>query len=86
MAVGVVVGLWQLSAPSEAIPRSPIDMIVNSDPVTKAVLALLAVLSLMSWGIMYAKWRAFRAAEAKGSAFVRDFERSRDMDDAMLVA
>lgn len=59
---------------------------LTSDPVTKAVLILLAVLSLLSWAIMFAKWRTFSAAEASGTNFVREFERARGMDDAMLLA
>lgn len=59
---------------------------MTSDPVTKAVLILLAVLSLLSWAIMFAKWRTFSAAEASGTHFVREFERARGIDDAMLLA
>jgi len=59
---------------------------MGSDWVTKAVLALLVVMSLLSWGIMFAKWRAFRAAESNGRAFVYDFERARGIDEAATLA
>lgn len=84
---GVVSALLQLSTVGgNAVPASPLALITVSDPVTKFVLALLAVLSLMSWGIMFAKWRAFSAAESNGRSFMHVFERARGMDDAMLLA
>ncbi|MES2522317.1 MAG: hypothetical protein V4617_06450, partial [Gemmatimonadota bacterium] len=42
---------------------SMVSLIVNSDLITKIVLVLLVVLSLLSWGIMFSKWRAFNVAE-----------------------
>lgn len=84
-----VVGLYaalQMATEREALPSSMLGMLINSDPVTKSVLVLLVVLSLTSWAIMFAKWRGFKTAETNGRAFVADFERARDMDDAMLIA
>jgi biopolymer transport protein TolQ len=79
--------LLQLSTQGgAATPRSIVGLIVGSDPVTKVVLAGLAVLSLISWAIMFAKWRTFSAAERAGGSFVREFERARGIDDAMLLA
>lgn len=79
--------LLQLSAQGgEAAERGLIELIASSDLVTKAVLLLLMVLSLVSWAIMFAKWRAFAAAEKHGHAFTAEFERARGMDDAMLIA
>lgn len=78
--------LLQLSTSPEVLPSSLLSMIMGSDIVTKAVLSLLVVLSLMSWGVMFAKWRAFRTAESHGKAFVREFERARGIDDASLIA
>lgn len=65
---------------------SLVSLILGSDLVTKAVLVLLMVLSLLSWGIMFAKWRAFSVAEKNGESFVREFERARSIDDALMVA
>ena len=84
-----VVGLFaalQLAGQQDALPSSMLGMLINSDPVTKSVLALLVVLSLVSWAIMFSKWRGFTMAETNGRAFVADFERARGMDDAMLCA
>lgn len=78
--------LAQLTPNPESAAPSLLGLILGSDWVTKAVLVLLVLLSLLSWGIMFAKWRAFRTAEANGNAFVRDFERARDMDEAVQFA
>lgn len=81
------VALLQLSTQGgEATSRSIVGLVLTSDPVTKAVLLLLAVLSLLSWAIMFAKWRAFSTADRHGSGFVAEFERARGIDDAMLIA
>jgi biopolymer transport protein TolQ len=71
-------------APSESL--SLLALILNSDLVTKLVLVLLLVLSGLSLGIMFTKWRAFSVAEKNGDTFVRDFERARSMDEAMMYA
>ena len=86
MAAGIVAALLQIAGTGQALPSSMLGMLMNSDPVTKGVLALLVVLSLVSWAIMFSKWRGFKRAEASGRAFVADFERARGMDDAMLMA
>ena len=79
--------LLQLSTQGgSATPRSIVELIVGSDPVTKAVLGLLIVLSLLSWAIMFSKWRTFSAVESSGATFVAEFERARGIDDAMLMA
>lgn len=81
-----VLALLQLSAKPSVASTSIISMILGTDVVTKAVLVLLVALSLLSWAIMFAKWRAFKVAESSGRAFVHDFERARGMDEATLLA
>ncbi len=61
-------------------------MLITDDPLHNAVLILLAVLSLASWGIMFAKFAEFRRAERHGHDFVHEFERASGMDAAMLAA
>ena len=64
-AMTAVLPLLQLSTQGgAATPRSIVELILTSDPVTKAVLGGLAVLSLLSWAIMFAKWRTFSVAES----------------------
>lgn len=82
----IVSVLMQLESATAGVPESPIQLITNSDWLTKSVLLVLVVLSLLSWGIMFAKWRAFRSAERNGRAFVYDFERAHGIDEAMQYA
>ncbi len=78
--------LLQLGSATAGVPESPLALITGSDWLTKAVLLLLLLLSFLSWGIMFAKWRAFRAAETNGRSFVHDFERAQGIDEAMQYA
>jgi biopolymer transport protein TolQ len=82
----MVMPLLQLSAKPAGASGSLVALILGTDIITKVVLVLLIGLSLLSWAIMFAKWRAFRMAEENGRAFVHDFERARGMEDAALLA
>jgi biopolymer transport protein TolQ len=61
-------------------------VLITDDPLHNAVLVLLAVLSLLSWGIMFAKLGEFRRVERHGWAFLREFERAPGIEAAMLAA
>ena len=71
---------------SEAIPSSPWEMITHATPVTKFVLVLLAVLSLVSWAIMFAKWWEFRTGREASRSFVSEFERQTTLEQAQALA
>jgi biopolymer transport protein ExbB/TolQ len=74
-----------VSAPS-VIPSTPWQMVLAGSPLTQAVFALLVLLSLLSWGIMFAKWREFRRVERSGDAFLREFEHAATLDEAARMA
>ncbi len=76
----------QLSSSPDVAHETLLTLILGSDPITKAVLVFLIFLSLVSWGIMLLKWRTFRTAEARARDFVHDFERARDVDEAVMFA
>ena len=69
-----------------AVPSSLIEMVTHSDAVTKSVLALLAVLSLVSWAIMLAKWWEFRSLERVSARFVSEVERTTRFEQAAALA
>ena len=69
-----------------AVPTSPLDMVRAATPMTKGVLVLLVVLSLVSWGIMLLKWREYRAVEREGDAFVRQFEDAATVSEVEVLA
>lgn len=70
----------------QAIPTSPWEMITHATLVTQLVVLLLVVLSLVSWAIMFLKWREFGRVFDSGHHFIREFERASSLEDASDVA
>ena len=68
-----------------AVPSTPLELIRSATPVSQAVLGVLAVLSLASWAVMFAKWRAFRRADGAGRAFLARFRGASTLDDAFAL-
>ena len=69
-----------------AVPTSPLEMVTTASTVTQGVLLLLAVLSLVSWAIMFAKWREFRRVSAAGDAFMNRFVESQSVEEVRQLA
>ena len=70
---------------TEAIPSSPWEMVTHATAVTKLVLLLLVVLSLVSWAIMFLKWREFRALESTSRGFMAEFEHQTRLVEAQAL-
>ena len=49
--------------------------------VSKIVLLLLFVASILSWGVIFYKWRAFKAADREDQRFFNAFTKIRDLDE-----
>jgi biopolymer transport protein TolQ len=58
----------------------------NSGPVAIAVLILLAVLSLFSWTVIIAKYRAFASARGQSARFIRAFRKSGRLSEIAAAA
>ncbi len=69
-----------------AVPASAWGLITTADRVTQVVLAVLLVLSLISWTIMAAKWREFSRVRRTSSDFLRAFERAGALADVAAIA
>jgi biopolymer transport protein TolQ len=69
-----------------AVPSSPLELVRNATTATKVVLAVLVILSLLSWALMIAKTMEFRRAESAGRAFMNDFEDAPSLDVAADLA
>ena len=65
-----------------AVPSSPMELVTQSSGETKVVLVILAILSLISWTVMVAKWIEFNRAEKVGREFMDKFERAHTLDEA----
>lgn len=70
----------------QPVPTTPLELITASDTVTQVVLAFLALLSAISWTIIFAKWMEYRAVRSAGMKFMQEFERVRTLEDAARLA
>jgi len=52
----------------------PWDLILGATPITKIILIVLAAFSLISWVLIFWKWRDFRKVGEDGNAFVGGLE------------
>lgn len=68
------------------IPTTPWELVMAGTPLTQAVFLLLVILSLVSWGVMLAKWREFRRVQRSGNAFLESFEHASTLDEAGRLA
>jgi biopolymer transport protein TolQ len=75
-----------LPAATQGVPSGAYELIAAASVETKVVLALLAVLSLVSWGVMFLKWREFARVTAASRAFMREFEHAQSLDAAEAAA
>ena len=74
-----VAGAPRPDAAATGIPGTPLELITAGSLPTKLVLALLAVLSLVSWGVMLAKWLELRRVRGAVAPFLREFEHAHDL-------
>jgi biopolymer transport protein TolQ len=75
-----------MQAAAGAIPSSPWELVMHATTVTQVVLAFLALLSLLSWSIMFGVWRSLSKAAGAAEKFWHEFERTRTLDEASAVA
>jgi biopolymer transport protein TolQ len=61
------------------------EMVNNRDPITIAVMGVLAAFSLLSWTVIFSKWFTFRRAGGANRNFLRAFRKA-DRLDAVAAA
>ncbi len=66
-----------------AVPTSPLDMVLRGSLSTKIILAVLTVLSAISWIIILWKVRQFGAVRRQGGRFIEEMERARRLEEAV---
>jgi biopolymer transport protein TolQ len=69
-----------LFAPLSFFQISITQSVLNSGPVSWTVLGILLVLSVLSWTIIFAKWKRFSAARAANTQFLRAFRKAPSME------
>jgi len=62
------------------------DLIRTSEPIPMVVMALLIMLSLLSWTIIFSKWSAFRSARAANRQFLKAFRKAPDLAQVALAS
>jgi biopolymer transport protein TolQ len=63
-----------------------LDLVGETGPVAKVVLAILLVFSLISWAIILSKWSLLRRARVQSGRFVRAFRKAQRLQDVSAVA
>jgi biopolymer transport protein TolQ len=62
-----------------------LEILANTSPISKAVLLILAIFSIGSWGIILYKWWAFRRARRQSGSFLEVFRRSSKFSEVQAV-
>jgi len=69
-----------------AIPSSPWELVRSSTPVTQAVLIVLAILSLISWAVIFGVWIQLGTAHGRAARFAQEFDRAKRLDEITSLA
>jgi biopolymer transport protein TolQ len=62
---------------SDALGSNVLDLVLQAGPVAKAVLALLALFSIVSWALIVDKWWQMRRVRSQTMDFLRAFREAR---------
>jgi biopolymer transport protein TolQ len=62
------------------------ELVRSSAPIPMAVLALLLVISVLSWAIIFSKWNSFRQARTANLRFLRAFRKANALEAVALAA
>lgn len=82
-----MIAILVLAQVQAAVPRTAWELVTAATRETQAVLAFLALLSLVSWTIMFAKWIEYRRVQSAAAKFLHSFERAHSMEEvARLTA
>ncbi len=60
-------------------------MVLDSSPAIRVVLAVLVCFSIFSWTVVFSKWQSFRGARRSNARFLRAFRKSNGLE-AIVVA
>jgi biopolymer transport protein TolQ len=63
-----------------------LDLLMGASLVSKVVLVLLTVASVMSWTVIFAKWKQFKAAGSENTAFLRAFRKAPRLEAIAALA
>ena len=78
----MIVLLLQAAA---AAPTSAVDLVTNATLASQVILGVLALLSLLSWAVIFAAWRDISRVQRAGRTFLREFEKVPRLEDATVL-
>ena len=73
-------------APNGQSSSALVEMLHNSGPTALTVLALLLLMSVISWAVMISKWRTFKAADKQNRRFLRAFRKSGRLSEIAAIS
>ena len=73
-------------APNGQSSSALVEMLHNSGPTALTVLALLLLMSVISWAVMISKWRSFKAADVQNRRFLRAFRKSGRLSEIAAIS
>lgn len=62
------------------------ELVKTSQPIPIAVMTLLLFLSILSWAIIFNKWKSFRGAQLANRQFLRMFRKANGLEQVALAA
>ena len=62
-----------------------LEILANSSPISKVVLVILALFSVISWGVILHKWWVFRRTRRQTASFLEVFRRSSKFSEVQAV-
>jgi len=65
---------------------SMLDLLLGASLISKVVLVLLIIASVMSWTVIFAKWKQFKAAGLENAAFLRAFRKAPRLEAIAALA
>lgn len=71
---------------TSAIPSTPLELILSATVATKVVLVVLAILSLVSWGVMLSKWLEFGRVAKASATFLAEFGRASRLEQVAGIS
>jgi biopolymer transport protein TolQ len=63
-----------------------LDLLLGASLISKVVLVLLIIASVMSWTVIFAKWKQFKAAGLENAAFLRAFRKAPRLEAIAALA
>ena len=65
---------------------SIVELVLGASLISKLVLSILLIGSLLSWTIIFAKWSQFKKAAAANATFLRAFRKAPNLDAVAVAA